>query len=257
MNLVQAFLRNAPVEARKAADLANTLSFGKDGKTALMANVTTTRFGYTLINRTNDEKLVIIAGAPAGATLDTAPWTSVLQNITGIAPNQFSIIGVNEPGDTVPNFETIAKNSDRSINFWRYFTSISPSQIRFLHLKSTNLSNVEESTNYDGFIKTWHATPFEKEVSTQQIDFSDGQLSSDNRVGLMKVDLMGRGYNVIAGNEGIVAITLKPNTKLSVDMMIGAQISLHQQLHRKVNGMIKYLRPFFKATSDKSTSCAC
>lgn len=249
MNAVEKFMQVATPKQRQASDLGKKFSYGKDGKTALMIPVTTTRFGFTMSNYGEEDLIVVLGGIPAGITTESTTFAEIFQNITGLSLDNVVILGedTDNGGTPVkPVFVTVPKVSTRSVDYLRYFTTQTPTQVRKLIMKSTNLdTGAEESTNYDGLIKTYHSTPFEREISTEEINLMDGQKPSDNRVGIMHYDFVKNGRNVILGNESIVTITLKAGTRFSIDMLTGAQNSSEQELYRGVNMQLKNLLGFY------------
>lgn len=242
MNTAEAVLRSLSPVAKKAADLDRNLSFGRQAKTMLMANKTNNRFGVIIDNTGNDDDLQVFL------SLGIADEHLAFNAVTGLNyGSKSAIAGIGSTLSVATSgsaFAISAKDPNHPIQELASYTHRVPSQLTKLIMKSTDADGVEESSNFDNYLQAWHGTPFEK-PTTQIIHFADNQSSKDTRVGLMQVDLLKHGHNIILGNESVVMIKVSANTKLSLDMFFGAQNSSEQYLYRKVNSAVRNLSGFF------------
>jgi hypothetical protein len=247
MNQAEVILRSLSPVAKKAADLDRKMSFGRQAKTMLMANRTNNRFGIVIDNTGNDTDLNVFLSLGLSATGDSNNKT--FNAITGLGyatdADVSGIGGVLSDATVDAAYAITPKDANHPVQELASYCLRTPSQLTKLIMKSTDADGVEESSNFDNYLQAWHGTPFEKPV-TQIVHFADNQSSKDTRVGLMQVDLLGNGHNIILGNESIVMVKVSANTKLSLDMFFGAQNSAEQFLFRQVNSAMRNLSGFYK-----------
>lgn len=247
MNQAEVILRSLSPVAKKAADLDRKLSFGRQAKTMLMANRTNNRFGIVIDNTGNNSDLNVFLSLGLAVIGNTNNKTfNALTGLGYATDADLAGIGGTLSDATVGAAYSITpKDANHPIEEMAAYSLRTPGQLTKLIMKSTDADGAEESSNFDNYLQSWHGTPFEKPV-TQIVHFADNQSSKDTRVGLMQVDLLANGHNIIIGNESIVMVKVSANTKLSLDMFFGAQNSSEQFLYRQVNSAMRNLSGFYK-----------
>jgi hypothetical protein len=218
-------------------DLHRSLSFGQNGgKTMIDEGRGAPEVSFTIENPTTKD--VAIGFGVTGLSLFKTEADLLAALNADVLLND-GVIYTEGANDV-----TVESNTTGTTVFsFLKYAGFSPLRLVSASFESAKLSNgAPETSNFSQNVKSVWISPFEKPVE-KKLNLRKFQSNKSTAVQFVDVDFVSEGFSPILSNEHHFVLLVKKDTRLTVTLKVGAQLSQAQAFFRKINAADAVLSP--------------